>query len=68
MIHRVTVLPVILGLVLYGMYQFKSGLIQITLCQPGQNARRLPTELSGGILSPMNTLASIQELAGQYAT
>jgi phage baseplate assembly protein V len=45
------------------MCQLKSGLIQITLCQPGQNARRLPPEHSSGILSLMNTLASIQELA-----
>ncbi|SVJ78280.1 baseplate assembly protein V [Klebsiella pneumoniae] len=45
------------------MCQVNSGLIHITLCQPGQNARRLPPEHPGGILSPMNTLASIQELA-----
>ncbi|STU89430.1 baseplate assembly protein V [Klebsiella pneumoniae] len=45
------------------MCQVKSGLIQITLCQTGQNARRLPPVHLGGILSLMNTLASIQELA-----
>lgn len=37
------------------MCQVNSGLIHITLCQPWQNARRLPPEHPGGILSPMNT-------------